>query len=335
MLSGLLTAAARASLPLAPGLKIGAPSISGAGAGKGLLARSITGIAFGVRPAAVTAGSDRQELEKRIGAELLRADPVLFLDNVNSGALRSEALASIMTDRPARVRVLGRSEMVEMNSTAFVIVTGNGLSLSEDLSRRFLDCELDARMEDPEARPLQAGFLDRILERRAELLSDVLTIWRWGRQNSAGLHRGQSLGSYEQWAAWIRDPLLALGCADPVARMRDAKANDPQRRRLDELFNAWWARHGDAPIAASALHEDVQNLVDPQGRGRQFVATYIAKLTGTRVAGFVVTAQRAGNGAQRPTRWAGSIRRANSMGHREHRGASEHRVLRGGRPMTL
>jgi hypothetical protein len=47
-LSGLLTAVCRASLPLAPGLMINAPSVSGSGAGKGLLARAIIAIAFGI-----------------------------------------------------------------------------------------------------------------------------------------------------------------------------------------------------------------------------------------------------------------------------------------------
>jgi hypothetical protein len=136
-----------------------APEVSGAGTGKGLLVRSICAIAFGVRPRAFTKGGDRQELDKRLASDLIEAAPTLFLDNVNSSMLRSDILASVLTERPARVRPLGRTQMVALNSTAFIAVTGNALSVSEDLARRFIVCELDARCEDPEQRRFGSGFL--------------------------------------------------------------------------------------------------------------------------------------------------------------------------------
>ena len=76
--------------------------------------------------------------------------------------LRSDTLASVLTERPARVRPLGRTRMVPLNSTAFIAVTGNGLTVSEDLARRFIVCELDARCENPEQRGFESGFLNRI-----------------------------------------------------------------------------------------------------------------------------------------------------------------------------
>ena len=120
--------------------------------------------------------------------------------------------------------------MVLLNSTAFIAVTGNGLTVTEDLARRFISCELDARCEDPESRPFTSGFLKDIERQRAELLAAVLTIWRWGRQNAVRLTRGKPLGSYEMWAEWCRDPLLTLGCRDPVERIKSLKANDPRRQ---------------------------------------------------------------------------------------------------------
>ena len=74
-LNALLTAVCRASIPLAPGVLIRAAPVSGAGAGKGLLARCISLIAFGREPHAVTGGSNREEREKRITAELLQGGP--------------------------------------------------------------------------------------------------------------------------------------------------------------------------------------------------------------------------------------------------------------------
>jgi hypothetical protein len=111
-LVALLTAICWPSLWLAPT----APAVSGAGSGKGLLLRAICTIAFGIRPHAFTTGSERRELDKRLAAELIEAQPALFLDNANGVALRSDTLASVLTERPARVRLLGQSRMVPLNS---------------------------------------------------------------------------------------------------------------------------------------------------------------------------------------------------------------------------
>ena len=113
-------------------------------------------------PRAFTKGGDRQELDKRLVSDLIEAAPIVFLDNVNGSMLRSDTLASVLTERPARVRPLGRTGMVALNSTAFIAVTGNGLTVSEDLARRFIVCELDARCENPEQRRFESGFLNQI-----------------------------------------------------------------------------------------------------------------------------------------------------------------------------
>lgn len=168
---GLLTAVCRPSLPLAPGILITAPLISGAGTGKGNLVRAISQIAFGLEPRAFTASGDCTELDKRISSALIEATPVLFLDNVNGEALRSDLLASVLTERRVDVRPLGSSRMLPLCPSALVAVTGNGLGVSEDLARRFMVMNLDAGTEDPEARRFPPGFLASTAARRSELFS--------------------------------------------------------------------------------------------------------------------------------------------------------------------
>jgi hypothetical protein len=180
-LVALLTAVCRPSLYLAPGVLLRAAPMSGAGAGKGLLARCMCIIAYGREPHAVTAGVTAEELEKRIAAELIEGSPALFLDNLNNTAFKSDLLASAITERPAKVRLLGKSQMVPLNSAAFVILTGNGLRVSEDNVRRFIPVDFDARTEDPESRPFKTDVRAEVTDRRKELLAALLTIWRWGR----------------------------------------------------------------------------------------------------------------------------------------------------------
>jgi hypothetical protein len=216
------------------------------------------------------------------------------MDNVNGEVLRSNTLCSIMTERPAGVRVLGQSRMAHLDQACFVTVTGNGLTISEDLGRRFIVLEFDARCENPESRPFAAGFLTTIENRRTALLTAALTIWRWGRRRSADdagnadAVKGQTLGSFEQWGEWVRDPLLALGCPDPVERIRQIKERDPERQRIIEVFATWWAKHGNSPVRAADLDPAVLQALDPKDTSRQYQARVVSNLVGTRLAGYVL-----------------------------------------------
>jgi hypothetical protein len=285
-LNALFTAVCRPSVLLAPGVLVRAAPLSGSGVGKGLLSRCMCKIAYGSEPYAVTAGGGSpEELDKRISAELMQASPVLLLDNLNRTKLKSDVLASALTEGPSRVRLLGKSQMVPLNSSAFIIVTGNGIELSEDLVRRFLVIELDARTEHPEARSFTADILREVGERRTDLLADMLTILRWGRI-TRDLKRGRSLGNYQPWCSWVRDPLLALGCQDPVERIIETKARDSERQHLAEVLRVWWDRHGDHQVTADQLHLDVKRLMDPNNRGRQYISSEAQSLCGTRLDGF-------------------------------------------------
>jgi hypothetical protein len=290
-LAGLLTAVCRPSLHLAPGLLLNAPSISGAGCGKGLLVRCLAMVAYGTHMRPFTPGNDRHEMDKRLVAEIIEGRPCLFMDNLNSTLLRSNTLASLITERPSGVRILGQSRMAHLEHASFIAVTGNGLSVSEDLARRFLYCELDANCEDPELRPFAPGFLDEISRSRPKLLAAALTIWRWGRADdahAADAPHGLTLGSFEQWGIWVRDPLLALGCPDPVTRIRVIKERDPERQRVIELFAVWWEKHNDKWLRVSDLAPEVREVADPHGHGRQYLARAVQNLAGTRQGGFLV-----------------------------------------------
>ena len=137
----------------------------------------------------------------------------MFLDNFNSKELTSDILASVLTESPAMVRPMGHTKTVPLHTRTFIGITGNNVEIAEDMARRILKTHLDARMEDPEQRKFTPGFLDSVLASRSSLLSNALTIWRWGRQTV--LKPGKPLGSYEVWAQWCRDPLLMLGDTRP------------------------------------------------------------------------------------------------------------------------
>jgi hypothetical protein len=303
LLCGLLTAICRQSLWLAPGLLLNAPSISGAGTGKGLLVRAIAAIAYGMLPRPFPPGSDRHEMDKRLVVEVIQGNSIVFMDNINGTTLKSDTLASFLTERPSQVRILGRSQMVRLELASFFALTGNGLVLSEDLARRFICVELDARCEDPEQRQFPPRFLEDISARRPELLAAGLIILRWGRQNADAIKHGRALGSFEDWGVWVRDPLVALGCRDPVDRISEIKARDPERQRVISLFAAWHEAHGDNSVKVTELAEAVRLIGDPNNRGRQYLARQIGALAGTRLGGFVLERLEATNNRKEGARY--------------------------------
>jgi hypothetical protein len=171
----------RPSLWLAPGALFRAAPHSGSGAGKGKLVRCVCAVAYGRQPSAVTAGGSAEEMEKRISAALLEGGPAVLFDNFNNVTLRSASLESALTERPAKVRQFRTLDLITLNALASVFVTGNGVLLAQDIVRRFIPTEFDARMEDPERRRFSGDILDDVARRRPELLAALLTIWRHGR----------------------------------------------------------------------------------------------------------------------------------------------------------
>jgi hypothetical protein len=290
-LAALLTAVCRQSLDLAPGFLCDAPNFSGAGTGKGLLVKAICIVGSGVKPSAFTSGHDAEELDKRLTAALIEARPAVFLDNFNNKNLTSDILASVLTESPAMVRPMGHSKTVPLHTRCFIGITGNSVQIAEDMARRLLKVHLDAHMEDPEQRPFAAGFLDQVFTERTELLSWALTIWKWGRLTK--LKPGKPLGSFEVWAQWCRDPLLALGLCDPVDRLAEIKAADPKRKELISIFEQWWSIHGEALLKGHELDYQVIKLIQGATRDgviiRQKVAAFLGTHEGTRVGGYVLS----------------------------------------------
>lgn len=282
---GLMTAVCRPSLPLAPALLLRAPSVSGAGTGKGLLARAVMHIAYGIEAPALTTNGDRREIEKGIAATMSASAPALYLDNLNDVDLQSNLLAQILTEPACQVRLLGESRMRRLPSNLFVVATGNGTTLAEDMLRRVITVELDARCEAPEGRAFAvADFSALIRERRTSLLQAALVIWSWGRRTT--LPKGRPLGSYEQWSVWVRDPLLALGCLDPVEAMAERRALDPVRDAAAVFFSTWHDRHGAIPIKVSELSAEVLNAAPVVRKSRQSVTTCVNRLIGSHIHGY-------------------------------------------------
>src|SRR5262245_18985606 len=146
-------------------------------------------------------------------------------------------------------------------------------------------------MENPELRSFPGDFLKEIAEARPQLLAVILTIWRWGRQNPDQLKRGLPLGSFSQWSEWVRDPLIPLGCHDPVERVETTKANDADRLYTLGIFEAWEESFGDREktCTEARANEKVKEAIEGgQQLTRQKFASRLSGLIGVRLGGYVM-----------------------------------------------
>jgi hypothetical protein len=307
-LAALLTAVTRQSLEFAPAVLVDAPNASGAGSGKGYTVQAIMIIATGAKPAAFTSGHNIEEFEKRLTAALIQAHPGIFLDNFNAKELKSDTLASVLTSNPAMVRPLGVTGTLPLHVRTFIGITGNAVQISEDMARRVINVHLDAQMEDPEQRKFEPGFLDRVLAARSWLLTDALTIWRWGRQQTT-LKPGKPIGNFEVWAQWVRDPLLALDCRDPVDRIRENKEADPVRLAIVEFYNLWWELHLGQTVKATDISPEIIRHIDDKATiksdgglqySRQKITSFLDRQVGARIGGYVLSKFPLDRTASRP-----------------------------------
>lgn len=184
------------------------------GAGKTLLVKCATVPVLGGTPAS-TYPDDEDEMRKLILSAVLELRPVLVLDNVK-GRLASESLEGFLTSQQWSGRVLGGNRTFTGDNLVTVFVTGNGCTVSPDMRRRSLFCELFLKEERAEDRvfkqPLETSVL---LDRREEILTALMGLVRnWAHAGMPSPSRSHS--SFAEWAATIGGIVEAAGYPSPL-----------------------------------------------------------------------------------------------------------------------
>jgi putative DNA primase/helicase len=233
-LSGLITPVVRGALSVVP---LHAFKASTAGSGKSFLVDIISAIATGRPCPVVAAGQTDEETEKRLVGLLIAGFPIVSVDNVN-GELGGDLLCQLIERPLIRVRPLGRSEIMELESRATVFATGNGLRVRGDMVRRSLISSLDAQMERPELRKFDTDPVNDVLSDRGKYVAACLTIVR-AYAAASRPHHLPALASFEDWSASVRSALVWLGCQDPVTSMESAREDDPDLAELREVLALW------------------------------------------------------------------------------------------------
>jgi hypothetical protein len=124
------------------------------------------------------------------------------------------------------------------------------------------------------------------------------------------------LAGFGEWSMWVREPLIWLGCEDPVACMDQARAVDPERAAARELLDHWRERIGLGVVV------NVRRIIRIADEGPPEFGTFLREHVGNSTE--VIDPVRLG-------RWLQQQHGKVYDGHRidvvTHRGRSNHYVL--------
>lgn len=250
-LSALITPVVRGAMPVTPLHVVSAPV---AGSGKSYIIDLASAISTGQRAPVIAAGRTEEETEKRLGAALLSGQAIVSIDNVN-GPLGGDMLCQ-MIERPiVKVRVLGLSKLVTIESRATCYATGNNIQMVGDMTRRSLLCSLDPKQERPELREFKGDPVATVLDDRGKYVAACLTIVR--AYIAAGCP-GQlpALASFEEWSRLVRSALVWLGKPDPLLTMEKVRAEDPALDAIRNLLAAWYASLPSRHVTTSEVRAE-------------------------------------------------------------------------------
>jgi hypothetical protein len=196
------------------------------GAGKTLLVKCATVPVLGYAPAG-TKPKDEDEMRKALLAAVLEARPVIFFDNAKRH-ITSEALEGFLTTQDYEGRILGQSKSFRGENNAVVFITGNGCTVSPDMRRRSLFCELFLEVERAEDRVFENNLeVPMLLERRSEILTALWALIQdWDKDMRPKPSRSNS--SFADWSEIIGGIVehAGYGCALETPQIEAAADQD-------------------------------------------------------------------------------------------------------------
>lgn len=260
-LAAILTSLIRPFVKTSPLFAITAPC---PGTGKSTLADLISIITTGKPASAFKYFPDEAELTKSLVAILLSGPSVILIDNVTT-LVKSEIISQVLTQETILERILGHSKKFHISTSTIMLMTGNNLTLAEDMTRRTLYCCLDANVEKPATRQFKRDIYSFARQERYKIITAILTIHKAFRLNNIpGTSNLKPMNGFNEWSEIVRGPLVWLGEIDPLKSQATLEALDPTRSSTEAVFLAWHELFGNAKKSAQEIIETIDNTLQDE-----------------------------------------------------------------------
>jgi hypothetical protein len=239
------------------------------GSGKSLAAQIGICASFGLPKNTPRSGED--ELRKVLDTAAIQGASYLFFDNLKN-YVESPLLEAFMTSPIWSGRVMGSQRSFEAEKNTVLILTGNNLSVSPDLQRRLLQCDLFVRAADIQERTHERILTPEVVsqpEERGKLLSALWSMVRhWDAQGRPGagaepFKKPQLVASFEEWSRIFGGIVQAAGFGNPLEKPKAGKEADVkgmhQRKLVSELSRSLSPR---APLLEYKSQEVTDCIVE-------------------------------------------------------------------------
>jgi hypothetical protein len=258
-ISHILAEASRLAMERCPMYFYDAPM---AGTGKSTLQEMAARIVHGTEPAMRPWVADEDELRKSMYACLMAGDRSIWFDNLPDGIkVRSSVLEAFLTSAVWKDRKLGESVTSSIPNKTVLVASGNNLTPVSALARRSLVIRLDANTEHLRERTFKIENPRRyVMEHRAQLLVDALTIIKAYITLRTFVKMPVTLPSFESWSQLAREPLIWLGMVDPV--ITQLNETDDETKNIGPIFEKLISNFGEKTFTAGDMARIVGSLSD-------------------------------------------------------------------------
>lgn len=223
------------------------------GTGKGRCDEASTIAMTGRLPTLVTPIESDDEWRKRLFAIGLAGFGTIMIDNVK-GTFGSPSLSAAATTCEITDRVLGFTKMMTVPFRPVITLTGNNVAFVDDMARRVIPIDLDAKVERPDERTVfkYPDLIEYVKGAHPQLVVAALTILRAYYVAGRPKHGKPKMGSFEAWDDLIRGAVIWLSklghssLGDPCdGRTRLRAEADLDVATIAEVLQAWSARFGE------------------------------------------------------------------------------------------
>mgnify|MGYP001553328244 CR=1 FL=1 len=241
------------------------------GGGKSLLAQMGITPSYGLPEN--TARAKEEELRKILDAAVLQGVPYLFFDNLK-GHFENALVEGFMTTPVWRARIMGTQRFMRGKVCCTLVVTGNNLTVSPDLQRRLLQCDVYVEEFDLQERQHKRDLNPMVLNRpdvRAEFLSALWALIRhWyeqGRPPAGTREQPYRVATFAEWSDIFGGIIQCAGYGNPLLPPPDDQNAAPiklHQRKLVELLAAGDDVAKISPINEKTVMRDYtfQELID-------------------------------------------------------------------------
>lgn len=233
------------------------------GSGKSLIAQAGITPSFGLPEN--TAKAKEDELRKILDAAVLQGVPYLFFDNLK-GHFENALIEGFMTSPVWRARVMGTQRFMRGKVCSVLIITGNNLTVSPDMQRRLLQCDLFSEEHDVQEKRHAVDLNPKVLNQpavRGEFLSALWALirnWDAMQRPPAGTREKPfRVAGFAEWSDIFGGIIQAAGYANPLERPKDEQSAAPitlHQRKLVELLS------GPLDAACVMMEYTAQEVID-------------------------------------------------------------------------